>query len=72
MLGAVALLGVFGPVFLRVVGSAVGMEKPGWWRAFVNTSFSTMGIALVLALIVSAIGRTRGEDPLPRPGLDGE
>lgn len=70
VLGAVAILGVSGPVFLRVVGSAVGMEKPEWWRSFVNTSFSTMVIALVLALIVSAIGRTRGEDPLPRPGLE--
>jgi hypothetical protein len=69
-LGAVSILGVFGPVFLRVVGSAVGMEKPEWWRAFVDMSFGTMGIALVLALVVSAIGRTRPEDPLPRPGIE--
>lgn len=68
--GAIAMLGALGPVFLRVVGSAVGMMKPDWWLAFVNTSFSTLGIGLVLAFVAAGLARSKPEDLWPRAGKE--
>jgi len=55
--GLVAIVGALGPFLLRIVGSAFGMQKPGWWAGYVSTSWGLAVVATVALALMSIVRR---------------